>query len=100
MGYAATSGTSVVIDDGYNWEQDVPERPIMPPASQSLDTMNASEHHNSVYLDEEEPEDMYDMAKEHNQSSDQSSASSNTDNEPISPDDSRRMPNQPHSTTL
>ena len=58
MGYGSSSshpGTTVVIDDGYNWRQeaDTPPTPMPPQAP-------PTPPNSSVFLDDEEPTDMFD----------------------------------------
>jgi hypothetical protein len=55
-----SSGTTVIIDDGYDWKQDntlsSPSLPPPPPSSDSQPT-------NSVHIDDEEPVDIFDRPK-------------------------------------
>lgn len=57
------SQSTVIIDDGYNWrEQQVTSQPLTPPSApqQPYPTPPEHPHNNSVYINEEEPEDMFD----------------------------------------
>lgn len=95
-GYSSNPATTVIIDDGYDWEKEhahatptLPETPIPYTPDMPRNT--------SVYLDEDEPKDMFELAKE------QSIASKNSENStgtPTTPDEQTPRPNQPHSTTL
>lgn len=57
--YAAT-GPSVVIDDGYNWQQQTPSAPLPPPPPPPV----ASGQPNVGSGDYEEPKDMFELARE------------------------------------
>ena len=97
--YSAT--TSVIIDDGYNWEKEntspTPPAPTLP--TPPLGAMPPVEpyRHTSVHLDEEEPKDMFELAKEQTASAPHTS-SINTD--PIAKPlgDWPQNPSSPHST--
>lgn len=56
------SQSTVIIDDGYNWREQVTSQPLAPPSTpqQLYPTPTEHPHNNSVYIDEEEPEDMFD----------------------------------------
>lgn len=61
------SGPSVVIDDGYTWhEQQAPTTQPTPTSSQNPYEANAASppHNNSVYINDEEPVDMFDQASQ------------------------------------
>jgi hypothetical protein len=77
--YALPSMTSVIIDDGYDWRADAvapPTDPNSPPSpGQSQDapysiplppppSFEPQQHNNSIHLDEDEPKDMFELAKE------------------------------------
>lgn len=59
-----TSGSTVIIDDGYNWhEQDTRQSSAAPsplPPQPPVSISQPHQHNNSVYIDEEEPADMFD----------------------------------------
>lgn len=53
---------TVIIDDGYDWHKDTtPQRPPLSPID--APTLSPPRHNNSVYLDEEEPLDMFEQNK-------------------------------------
>ncbi len=56
------SSTTVIIDDGYDWRQQVNTPPSYPNTSTTpLSPGDSSPHHNnSVYINDEEPVDMFD----------------------------------------
>ncbi len=59
---SSTPSSTVVIDDGYNWRQEQNPRPEAPRQPVEAPPQNASpqsRHNNSVYIDEEEPLDMF-----------------------------------------
>lgn len=58
-----TSAPTVIIDDGYNW-QSQPATPKSTVDKPAPPTHPKNEHHNSVYIPEEEPLDMFDRAKD------------------------------------
>ncbi len=53
--------TTVIIDDGYDWRQEA-TAPQQGPAASS-DTPQETHRNSSVYIDDEEPVDMFDAAK-------------------------------------
>lgn len=57
---SAATSTTVIIDDGYSWhpDQTPPSTPTAPPVG-TLPAHEAPRHNNSVYIDEEEPLDMF-----------------------------------------
>lgn len=61
-GGGSTQGTTVIIDDGYDWHQQVQQPSpgsYLPPAN-SLNSLPPKSHNNSVYIDDEEPIDIFD----------------------------------------
>lgn len=54
--------TTVIIDDGYDWRQDTTTSPTHD-SSAAPNAPQETHHNNSVYIDDEEPVDMFDAAK-------------------------------------
>jgi hypothetical protein len=91
-----TPTTSVIIDDGYDWRHD--ESPSTMTQQPDITPVNApTVHSNSVYLEEEEPLDMFEQAKKERTM--QSAQSSNDAITLTHPADETQIPNRPHSTT-
>jgi hypothetical protein len=95
-----SAGPSVVIDDGYTWQNDpqhaTPAAPPPPPANTSLPLPPElpPQHDNSVYLSEEEPVDMFEQGLK---------KLPPLPGEKINPSDldvTQQNPNLPHSTKL
>lgn len=88
--YSISKTTSVVIDDGYTWQQDTQEQPPTAPfASNDAPANNTPDdtpHQNSVHLSEEEPLDMFEQARLAQEPS-------------ADRDAAERNPNSPRSTT-
>ncbi len=64
---SSSTGSAVVIEDGYDWHEATSDDTTtpQPPASPNLSSLDTIPHHNnSVYLNEEEPKDMFEIAKE------------------------------------
>ena len=59
----STSSSTVIIDDGYDWRSDATS-PATPPVDDSAGPSGTPRHNNSVYLDEEEPIDMFDKTNQ------------------------------------
>ncbi len=105
-GYTNTAATSVVINDGYDWraeqlqQQQAENMPIygqtneQPYINNIQDAATAS-HDNSVYIDEAEPKDMYELARE--QSAAQASPQQSTT---LRGSEWPQNPSPPHSTRL
>lgn len=101
MGYSTSpSMTSVVIDDGYDWRNETTAQPSQrqSPTATPQPYMPSEAHTNSVYIDEEEPLDMFDIANKQPQAG-------SADTPPLSPtssvndrNDLQQTPSQPHST--
>ena len=65
--YKASEAPSVIIDDGYNWQGQPPQNEANPPKPDVTSLPTSTEfaptpHHNSVYLSEDEPLDMFEQA--------------------------------------
>jgi hypothetical protein len=91
------AGSTVVIEDGYNWQSQTHQdsegglTPVTPPTGASY---SPSPMHNSVHLAESEPLDMFEQAK--------LNSSRASEEKPTfdSLDASQQNPNSPHSTKL
>lgn len=59
--YSISKSSSVIIDDGYTWQQD--DTPAQPAAPTAQPVAPAEQQHNGVYLNEEEPLDMFEQAR-------------------------------------
>jgi len=90
--YQSVSSPTVIVEDGYDWQQDQPHSPVKP--LHFNDTIS-SQYDSKISLGEEEPEDMFEKAaniplpKAHTHQVNHSAK-----------DESRQNPNSPHSTTL
>ena len=65
--YRTASGPSVIIDDGYSWHDEKSQSETPPPPSHvqpETTTPKTQLHNNGVYLNEEEPLDMFEQAKQ------------------------------------
>jgi hypothetical protein len=75
--YSVSRSQSVIIDDGYTWQQNDAAKPPTTAQlpSDSEDTEITHQHDNAVYLNEEEPLDMFEQARQaHDISADRGAA--------------------------
>lgn len=82
---------TVIIDDGYDWKSETAQNAPIPDTKENQPLSSPVMHHNSVYMTDEEPVDMFDVA--------QKTPQHQLPNNPTKPSGTAQNPNSPHSTT-